>query len=203
MPNSVANGVAQEPGPGAASPLAGELRQYQELWFALRKRDWMSVVLVPADPGASAADIGKALADIGSRLSEIPVTAISVSSMGYDSAFALADLQHHVVRDWRSQVDHTPLINVTGKVVARGEPATRDEVRPAPPDRTETLAVAPAARLVITIPPVVSEPLGLAAAHAADATILVVEVGRTRLADARRTVELIGRERIAGCFVLR
>jgi hypothetical protein len=205
MANDGVNGGGQASSTGAASPEVGNLREYQELWFSLRKRDWMSVVLVPADPGGSAANIGKALADIGSRLSEIPVTAISASSMGYDSAFALADLQQHVVRDWRSHVEPTPAIDVTGRVISHHSPAAKPEDEPPVRSggKTETLAAAPTARLINAIPPVISEPLGLAAAHSADAIVIVVEVGRTRLADARRTVELIGRERIAGCFIVR
>ncbi len=199
----MANGGVNGGGP-AGGPDATDLRQYQELWFALAKREWMSVVLVPADPGGSAASIGKKLAEVGTRLSEIPVTAISVATRGYDSAFALADLQQHVDRDWRSHVDRTPVVKVTGKVT-RGDAA--DDAAPggpvARPAASTELAVAPAARLFIAIPAVVSEPLGLAAAQSADAIILTVEMGRTRLADARRTVELLGRARIAGCFVVR
>jgi hypothetical protein len=189
----------------AGSPDAKTLREYQELWFALAKREWMSVVLVPAHPGGSAAEIGKLLAEIGTRLSEIPVTAIAVSSMGYDSAFALSDLQQHVDRDWRTRSDRTPVINVTGKVVSEDEPADAERAAATPRNggSAEALTIPPAAKLIIAIPAVVSEPLGLAAAHSADAVILTVEMGRTRIADARRTVELIGRERIAGCFIVR
>lgn len=58
----------------------------------------------------------------------------------------------------------------------------------------------PAAKLVIAIPSVVSEPLGLVVAKAADAVVLCVEKGRTTMPEARRTIELIGRDRIAGCL---
>lgn len=186
-----------------ASGADAGLRQYQELWFALAKREWMSVVLVPADPEGSAAGIGKRLAEIGTRLSEMQVTAISVNSMGYDSAFALSDLQQHVDRESRARPDRTPLINVTGRVVSASE-ANAAKGGAAPRNgNTDALALAPAARLIIAIPAIVAEPLGLATTQRADAIVLTVEMGRTRIADARRTVELIGRERIAGCFVVR
>jgi hypothetical protein len=55
--------------------------------------------------------------------------------------------------------------------------------------------------LVVSIPPVVVDPVGLAVTQAADAVILCIQKGRTRLAAARRSIELIGRDRIAGCFL--
>lgn len=65
-----------------------------------------------------------------------------------------------------------------------------------------TLAVAPTGKVIIAIQPVVAEPLGLAVTEAADAVVLCIEVGRTRLSAARRTIKLIGRERIAGALLL-
>jgi hypothetical protein len=185
---------------GAARAEGASTRQYQELWFALAQRPWTTIVLVPADPDGSAAAIGRSLAEVGKHLSEVPVTAISLSSIEYGSALALADLQQHIARNGRgATVEREPLIEVTATVVPKGEQAETTSTT-APP---EALAIAPAARLIISIPAVVSEPLGLAAAHGADATVVCIEVGRTHLANARRTVELIGRERIAGCFLVR
>ncbi|OFX21453.1 MAG: hypothetical protein A2V77_04830 [Anaeromyxobacter sp. RBG_16_69_14] len=57
-------------------------------------------------------------------------------------------------------------------------------------------------KVIIAIQPVVAEPLGLAVTQAADTSILCVEMGRTHLASARRTIELVGRERIAGCLLV-
>jgi hypothetical protein len=57
-------------------------------------------------------------------------------------------------------------------------------------------------RVVLALPPVLVEPLGLAVARAADAVLLTVVRGRTRLADVRRTVELVGRERLLGCVLV-
>lgn len=189
------------PGGQARPHDSAALRDYQELWFELAKRDWTSVVLVPADPGASAANVGKSLAEIGTRLSEVPVTAISVSSVGYESAFALADLQQHIERERRAAAERRPTINVTPR--RSGDADDAEEVDLVAREPEDGLARVPTARLVISIPAVVSEPLGLAATQLADAIVLTIEMGRTRIADARRTIELIGRERIAGCFVVR
>jgi hypothetical protein len=57
-------------------------------------------------------------------------------------------------------------------------------------------------QVIATIQPVIAEPLGLAITEAADLAIVCAEVGRTRLAAAHRTIDLIGRERIAGCLVV-
>jgi len=192
------NPVDQRPdAPHPGAPARGE---YVELWLRLARRDWGSLVLIPADPEGSTADIGKWLADVGQRLSFLPVTAISVSALEYGSAFALADLQQHMDRDRRRLPERSPLVDVTAPTVVPGnEPET---ARPKAV-RSEALATAPAARLIISVPPVLTQPLGLAAADQADAVVISVQMGHTRLADLRRTVDLVGRDRIAGCFLVR
>jgi hypothetical protein len=57
-------------------------------------------------------------------------------------------------------------------------------------------------RSIFAIPPVVTQPLGVAVAQAADAVIVCVEQGRSHVDAVRRTIEMVGRERIAGCFYL-
>jgi hypothetical protein len=61
----------------------------------------------------------------------------------------------------------------------------------------------PRARLVISIPSVIDVPLGLGVAQSADLVVLVVELGRSRIASVKKTLELVGRDRVAGCFVIR
>ncbi len=58
------------------------------------------------------------------------------------------------------------------------------------------------ARVVVGVPPLVIEPLGTAAAQAADVVVLCIDLGRTRLSAARRTVDLVGRERVVGSLLL-
>jgi len=62
--------------------------------------------------------------------------------------------------------------------------------------------VVPSARLIISIPAVIQEPLGLAATLEADAVVITVRMRRTKLPNARRTIELVGREREAGCYLM-
>ncbi|HEX9308172.1 MAG TPA: hypothetical protein VF894_11820 [Anaeromyxobacter sp.] len=192
-----------EPVPRAAIP--GEKR-YQELWLALASRPWRSLVLVPADPAGSAVEIARSFADVGNQLSDVPVTAVTVTSLEYGSALALVDLQQRVVRGERDTLAaaaarRTPLVEVTATAVEDLEPAPDVSIPRA--HGGESLARTPAARLVIAIPAVCAEPLGLAVAKQADLVVLCVERARTRLSDVRRSADLIGRERMAGCFLVR
>ncbi len=64
------------------------------------------------------------------------------------------------------------------------------------------LANPAAGRVIVAVQPVVAEPLGIAVTKAADATVLCIRLGHTRLSAARRTIELVGRERIRGCLIV-
>ncbi len=216
-------------------------RDYLELWINLARRDWGSLVIIPADRDGSTAEIANALADIGQRLSYGPVTAITVSSLEYGSALALADLQQHVERERRNWGRAAQTVTVAQAAspappaappaaahpaAAPASGAAPGEVPPPPPapppaaapanpevvepgsgageaGRTDALVVVPPARLIISVPPVVTEPLGVAAAEGADAVVLAIRMYRSRMADVRRTVELIGRQRVTGCFLVR
>ena len=70
-------------------------------------------------------------------------------------------------------------------------------------DLTRSLGSAKAARTVISIESVLSNPLGVGIARAADAVLLCVRKRQTKLDAARRTIELIGRQRFIGSVVLR
>jgi hypothetical protein len=57
-------------------------------------------------------------------------------------------------------------------------------------------------RVVVTIESVLSNPLGIMLAQAADAAFLCARKRKTKLSAARRTVELIGRDLFVGSVVL-
>jgi hypothetical protein len=174
-----------------------------ELWITLSKAPWASVVLVPAEPEGSTASLAKLLADIGQKLSFVPVTAIAVSALEYGSALALADLQGHVDRERQRSVTAEPQeVNAqSGRTVSVDDAQDRSSgAREG--SRTEAITIAPAARLVISIPSVIDEPLGLSATQQADAVVVMVELGRTRTRALRRTIDLIGRDSVTGCFVV-
>lgn len=162
-------------------------RPLQEMWFRLSGRGWSSLVLVPAHPGGSAEEVARSLADTGKQLADYPVTAITVRVLGPSSARALALLAQQVRRRQDAPLEGVRVI----------EPGADD-----PEPGLDSSILGNSAQLIVAVPPVVTEPLGLAVTHAADAVILVVEQNRTMLRDARRTIELIGRDRIAGSVVL-
>jgi hypothetical protein len=56
---------------------------------------------------------------------------------------------------------------------------------------------------IIAIDPVVSNPSGIPVALSADAVLLCVELGKTDIKSARKTVQLIGRERFIGCVIVK
>jgi hypothetical protein len=56
-------------------------------------------------------------------------------------------------------------------------------------------------RVIVAVPPVLTEPLALAVTEAVDAVALYVNKGQTRRKAAQQTIELIGRDRIVGCVL--
>lgn len=180
------------------------MRDVQEFWFTLARFRWSSLVLVPADEGISAAPLANALADVGCRLRDSPVTAIVADSMDYESARILADLQLRVQVDRRASeaVEVVDPIVAPPSTVASGAEAGADADAPRATESRQTALMAPSGQVVVAIQPVVVEPLGVAIAQAADAVILCLELGKTRIESARRTMELIGPDRIAGAFLL-
>jgi hypothetical protein len=66
----------------------------------------------------------------------------------------------------------------------------------------DMLAYATRGRVIVALDPVISNPSALPVALAADAALLCVTLGETEIASARRTVEMIGRDRFIGCVTL-
>lgn len=166
-------------------------RQFQELWFRLARTEWRSVVLVPAQRGGSAAVLASFLADAARSVRTVPVTLfIMANPADYEPALNI------VVGAGQSQaIQRAHPLDYAGatQIVARATSEARDD-----PERSDALG-----KVIVAVQPVITEPLGLAVTQRADAVVLCVEAGRTRLADARRTIELIGRDRIAGCVFVR
>jgi len=57
-------------------------------------------------------------------------------------------------------------------------------------------------RVLVVIESVVSHPTGIPLALASDAMVLGVELGRSSLISARRTLDTLGRSRFVGCLTL-
>lgn len=198
------------PAGGRDSVSAPPARRFQELWFNLAPLRWGSLVLVPAEKGMSVAEVATSLADVGSRLRDSPVTAIIADGMDFESARILADLQLRVL-------DRHPPASAEGPVEAgpggpfemppssRGGEPPQPSRDPGPPPgaRGDTrLVTSTVGQVVVALQPVVEEPLGVAIAHAADAVVLCMQLRRSRLSSARRTIELIGHDRISGAILV-
>jgi len=65
-----------------------------------------------------------------------------------------------------------------------------------------TAAIASGSRVIAGIDPLAESLAGVALALYADAILLVVGVGSSELASARRTIESVGRDRIIGCVAI-
>ena len=63
------------------------------------------------------------------------------------------------------------------------------------------MTVATPGNVLVAIQPVVAEPLGLTVTGAADAIVMYIQAGRTRLAAAQRTIDSIAHERDAGALL--
>ena len=137
----------------------------QQLWFSLQRREWSTLVAVPADRDMSVMDFGRPLYEVG-RL-----------AMG--EKLRLLD-----ARDVKLTRTAPLILEMTGGGATRG-----------PGDQTGE-------RVLVLIESVLSHPSGVPVALAADAALLCVEMGKTSIAAARETVQIVGAQRFLGCITL-
>jgi hypothetical protein len=143
--------------PGNEEPIPNELLH---LWMQLTQRErWSSLVVVPAQPGASGLDVGRAIASVGSQYLEKPVRLINAEGLAPGAA-------SRMVRDIRSHAEQGGVI-------------------------------------VICIDSVITHPVGLGVALAAERALLCVPLGSTQFSAAQQTLKLIGKERFLGSVTLR
>jgi hypothetical protein len=175
------------------------------LWFTLAQRSWTSLTVVPADPGGSSEELVRSVVDTGKRLGEGAVTAITMSSLDARAARTLATLQRYAQREGTTTLGSSQAIaTVAAKpgVEIEGIALEREAEGDVDPSVEAQLILPAPGRVVIAIPSVLGEPLGLAVTQASSLVAISIALGRTCLADARRTIELIGRDRIAGCILV-
>jgi hypothetical protein len=155
-------------------------RDLQELWFATRRREWRTLVVVPAGPGCSALPIAKALGEVGGFIRMNPVRVINAEGLDLSKIATL------VMNMTGTSSSSAWTMNAPATSAPGGwEPATRAEAT------------------IVALDSVVVNPLVLPVALAADAVLLLTELGKTGLAEARHTVDLIGHDRFIGSVVLR
>jgi len=142
----------------------------RELWFAITRRKWHTLVMIPAHEGGSALNLAYELVEAGSALRRRPVELISAEGMDLTTASGwLFDALSGSLRPPALEAD-------AGTAVQ--------------PDRFERIVV---------LESIASNSMSVPVAQAADAVLLVVEQGESTLAAARATVATIGRDRFVGC----
>jgi hypothetical protein len=162
----------------------------EELWFRLARKPWQSVVLVPAHRGGSTAVLASLLADVARSVRSVPVTLfIMADPMDYAPAVKIvvsARSEHAIQRT--EALDYAGATQIVANVASSAHEY---------PEGTSV------GKVIVSLQPVVAEPLGLAVTQAADAVILCIEAGRTPIAEALKTIDLIGRDRIIGSLFIR
>ncbi|MDY7226004.1 hypothetical protein [Hyalangium rubrum] len=148
--------VQNEVVPAPAEPIPNELLH---LWTLLTQREkWSSLVVVPAQPGASGLDAGRAIVTVGSQYRERPIRLIDAQGLPPGAGSRL-------VRDIRGIVEQGGMV-------------------------------------VTCIDSVITNPVGLEVALAAERALLCVPLGSTQFSAAKHTLEMIGKARFLGSVTL-
>lgn len=166
-------------------PTRKRIEQMRELWLTLAKRAWTSLAVIPVDATSSTQDLAFSLADAGTELSDLPVSAITTNFLDPGSARALATLTQQVNER------------------ERGRAAEEEEARKENGEAKDRggLPALPRGKLIVSVPAVTGEPVAIAVADAVDLVVLAIQVGKAKVRDVRRTIDRIGRHRIAGCIL--
>ena len=78
--------------------------ELQRLWFATLKKDWSSLVVLPAHPGGDAIRVGRALAQVAALHKDVPIKLISGEGADLQNASRLIiDMTTHVASGGHSR----------------------------------------------------------------------------------------------------
>jgi hypothetical protein len=154
-------------------------REIQELWFAMRRTPWKSVAIMPAHAGGSARELAEDLQQVAQLTGRSARVVVAEGLELPDIASLAAEMDGK---------------GAGSAWVSRPRSESGSGRYPQHPDDAD---------LVITaLESVLANPLILPLALANDAVLLVVELGRTDMESARKSVELIGRDRLIGCALI-
>ena len=142
----------------AHDPMEVPAGEYQQLWFALQRRPWKSLAVVPVGAGGSARDVVSALCAVGQVQAHSPL--LFFDARGVD-LWRVSSLLEEMAVESR-QAD----------------------------------------RILLVLDPLLENLAGVPIARAADAVLLCVDLGHSDFASARRTIELVGAERVLGSVAI-
>ena len=137
--------------------------EVQQLWFSLQRREWSTLVVVPAGPESSGMDFGRPLYEVG--------------RLALGEGLRLLDARE---------------VQVSGTAGIILDMLGTNPARPGPTEWSE--------RVLVVVESIVSHPAGIPLALAADAAVLGVELGRSSIDSARRTLDTLGRTKFLGCL---
>jgi hypothetical protein len=180
----------------------------QHAWVELtRGRSFSSLTLVPIEEGAQTVVLAQELAGLAARDPRQRVLVINATGTPTMRAPANASAQVLPGRECFTQNDVVPVaqgrfglldcarLNMDENTVGMVEvPRYIDDVR---------AGKSPFTLILVASNSPLARPACVANARAADGVILCVALGRTPMADGRRTVELVGEENVVGSIAMR
>ena len=158
-------------------------RDLQELWFACRRRNWRTLAIIPAHASGSAKHVAEGLREVAGMTGRAARVVHAEGASLADIATMVMEIQESFTSGsvWSSNTSRS---TSEGMGLAMMERTREDEL------------------VLLSVESVLVNPLVLALALAADAVLLVAELGVTDIAGAKHTIELIGHERILGTVLL-
>ena len=171
-------------------------RQIQHVWFELtRARAWRSLALVPVDDSATTFALAHELAQMASLDPRNKVLVINAASLMQEAlggappapAQPLPAGKYSLVDCAKQNLDETQV----GMVEV---PRYLEEIR---------AGRGPFNMLIVATNSVLSSPAAVSSARSVDAVVICPTLTVSTFTDARRTLELVGAEQIAGSIAIR
>ena len=200
--DDVSGGAAAAPFAYAGGTQVLPSREVQHAWFELtRSRPWRSVALVPVDDIGSSVGLAYELAQMASldpRNKLLVINAATLMSEAFGGAMtpnagggaASAPVAHG--KYWLVDCAKQGLDDSTVGMVE--VPRYLEQMR---------AGDGPFNMIIVASNSVLASPAAVSISRSVDAVVICASLGTTSFSDARRSIELVGEENIAGSIALR